>query len=68
MPDGHQPSSARDPVCGMTVDPAVTPHRAHHRGRHYFFCNAGCRAKFTAAPEIYLEPAATAPMAAPGAT
>ncbi|HYL32296.1 MAG TPA: heavy metal translocating P-type ATPase [Stellaceae bacterium] len=55
-------ASAIDPVCGMTVNPAVTPHRAHHHGADYFFCNAGCRAKFTAAPEKYLErSAATAP-------
>ena len=36
----------RDPVCGMTVDPHTTPHRAEHRGRTYYFCSAGCRAKF----------------------
>jgi len=44
-----------DPVCGMTVDPAVTPHHAHHHDHEYFFCNAGCRVKFTAAPEKYLQ-------------
>ncbi|MDE1902495.1 MAG: heavy metal translocating P-type ATPase [Alphaproteobacteria bacterium] len=57
MSDGPQINRARDPVCGMTVDPAVTPHRAHHRGADYFFCNAGCRAKFIATPEKYLAPA-----------
>ena len=66
--DTRPSARAVDPVCGMTVDPAVTPHRAHHRGQDYFFCNAGCRTKFTTAPEKYLEPAASAPMAAPGAT
>jgi Cu+-exporting ATPase len=46
---------ALDPVCGMTVDPHTTPHRAEHRGRDYFFCSAGCRAKFAADPKKYLD-------------
>jgi Cu+-exporting ATPase len=45
---------ALDPVCGMTVDPHTTPHRAEHGGHDYFFCSAGCRAKFTADPKRYL--------------
>jgi Cu+-exporting ATPase len=43
-------TSAVDPVCGMTVDPAKTAHRALHDGRPWFFCSAGCRAKFMADP------------------
>src|SRR5262245_22339857 len=35
----------KDPVCGMTVDPQKTPHRATHAGTDYFFCSAGCRTK-----------------------
>ena len=46
--------STRDPVCGMRVDPQTTPHHASHAGQTYFFCCAGCRAKFLAAPERYL--------------
>jgi len=42
-----------DPVCGMTVS-ADSPHRAEHAGQPYFFCSAGCRSKFVAAPERYL--------------
>jgi P-type Cu+ transporter len=42
--------SAVDPVCGMTVDPAKTAHRVLHDGRPWFFCSAGCRAKFMADP------------------
>ena len=45
---------AKDPVCGMTVDPATTEHRFDHDGRTYFFCCAGCRAKFAAEPARYL--------------
>ena len=46
----------KDPVCGMTVDPHKTPHRAEHAGRNYYFCAAGCRAKFLADPARYLGP------------
>ncbi len=43
-----------DPVCGMTVDPAVTSHHATHAGHDYHFCSAGCRSKFVADPGRYL--------------
>ena len=56
----------KDPVCGMTVDPAATPHHAHYGDQDYHFCSAGCRAKFAADPSRYLEPVpvAAAPAAA----
>jgi Cu+-exporting ATPase len=40
-----------DPVCGMSVDPATAKHVAHHDGQTFYFCSAGCRAKFAAAPD-----------------
>ena len=43
----------RDAVCGMSVDPATAKHRAEYAGATYFFCSAGCRAKFVADPEKY---------------
>jgi heavy metal translocating P-type ATPase len=59
--------SAKDPVCGMTVDPATTAHHAHHAKDDYHFCSAGCRSKFMADPEHYLSGRANAPIvAAPG--
>ena len=45
---------AKDPVCGMNVDPHTAKHRASHQGRPYYFCSAGCRTKFIANPETYL--------------
>ncbi len=67
-PHGHGPGDAaaatghrvKDPVCGMTVDPHTAKHRAEHGGRPYYFCSAGCRTKFVADPERYLDPAAAA--------
>jgi Cu+-exporting ATPase len=59
---------AIDPVCGMTVDPATTPHHAAHDGADYHFCSAGCRTKFVADPARYLHPelAEPAPPPPPG--
>jgi Cu+-exporting ATPase len=45
----------RDPVCGMTVDPATSKHRFDHEGTTYHFCSAGCRTKFAADPAKYLD-------------
>ncbi|WGD32489.1 heavy metal translocating P-type ATPase [Ancylobacter sp. WKF20] len=46
---------AKDPVCGMDVDPHTAQHRAEHGGRTYYFCCNGCRTKFVADPGKYLE-------------
>jgi len=46
---------AKDPVCGMDVDPHTAKFRAEHGGRTYYFCAAGCRTKFVADPKKYLE-------------
>jgi len=50
----------KDPVCGMMVDPHTAKHRAEHNGRTYYFCSAGCRAKFEADPHKYLSPSTAA--------
>ncbi|MBZ9731916.1 heavy metal translocating P-type ATPase [Mesorhizobium sp. CA18] len=44
----------RDPVCGMTVDPAAGKPTAEHGGRTFHFCSERCRTKFQAEPEGYL--------------
>jgi P-type Cu+ transporter len=54
----------RDPVCGMTVDPAKARARGSLAGKDYFFCCQGCADKFRAAPEKYLAAGQT-PMHAP---
>jgi len=65
--DGASAHLAKDPVCGMTVDPHTARLRAEHAGRTYYFCSAGCRARFAADPPKYLGPAPPAPVVA-GAT
>jgi Cu+-exporting ATPase len=46
----------RDPVCGMMVDPHTTAHRRPHAEHTYYFCSAGCAAKFSSAPDKYFAP------------
>jgi P-type Cu+ transporter len=49
----HGDKAATDPVCGMNVDLAKTPHRHAYAGRAFHFCSAGCRSKFIADPGKY---------------
>ena len=58
--------AVKDPVCGMSVDPKTAKHHAEHAGRPYYFCSAGCRAKFVADPVTYLTAKPVAATAAPG--
>jgi Cu+-exporting ATPase len=59
----HTPAAAgaspapvvRDPVCGMTVDPSAGKPTLEHGGKTYHFCCAGCRTKFEADPQAYIE-------------
>ena len=50
-----------DPVCGMTVNAETTPHQASYQGQTYYFCSAGCRTKFVADPQRYLDKRSAAP-------
>jgi P-type Cu+ transporter len=62
-----QATAVKDPVCGMSVDPAAAKHRAEHQGNSYFFCSAGCHDKFVAEPRRYLQQnaAGTTPTSTP---
>ena len=55
---GEAEATVLDPVCSMRVDPAKTPHRLTPHGQDFFFCSAGCRSKFAADPDKYLDGAA----------
>ncbi len=57
--------AAVDPVCGMDVDPEDAD-RFEFADQAFFFCCAGCRAKFAAAPLTYLEPRPAATPASAG--
>jgi len=53
----HRPEEgaklAKDPVCGMSVDPATTKEKVDYSGSTYYFCSAGCRSTFEKDPARY---------------
>lgn len=49
-----QSAPAKDPVCGMSVDPATAAATREYNGTTYYFCNPGCAAKFEQNPTQYL--------------
>jgi len=59
------PTTATDPICGMTVEIANAKYRHSHGGSTWYFCSKGCADKFAAGPERYArakqEPAPSAP-------
>ena len=65
---GENATGVKDPVCGMTVNPATAKHHHTHAGHTYYFCAARCREKFIANPEQYLSPIAKEPDASPPGT
>ncbi|RUO98580.1 heavy metal translocating P-type ATPase [Hyphomicrobium sp.] len=51
---------AKDPVCGMSVDPLTAKNAYAHAGQTYYFCSSRCKDKFISAPEQFLAPAQSA--------
>jgi Cu+-exporting ATPase len=47
----HPVDLAKDPVCGMDVDPSKAVFKAQHTGKDYFFCSKSCLEKFQANPQ-----------------
>jgi Cu+-exporting ATPase len=46
-----------DPVCKMKVSPETAATQYEYNGSTYYFCNVGCKDRFAAEPERYLEKA-----------
>jgi Cu+-exporting ATPase len=61
------PATVRDPVCGMSVDPAAAADRSEHAGHTYYFCGRRCRERFEAEPARYLTPSSARSKPASGA-
>jgi YHS domain-containing protein/copper chaperone CopZ len=47
---------ARDPVCGMTVEPSSAAAERVHEGQTFYFCAKGCAERFEKDPKTYLNP------------
>ena len=61
-------ATTTDPVCGMSVTVETAKHVARHDGAMHYFCSVGCKGKFEARPEVFLDPAPAAPPAPADAT
>lgn len=70
MTDSHinETVMAKDPVCGMNVDPSAGKPSFDYKAQTYHFCCEGCRTKFVATPEDYIEGRRPAPKAMPKGT
>ncbi|HTZ47651.1 MAG TPA: heavy metal translocating P-type ATPase [Verrucomicrobiae bacterium] len=44
----------KDPVCGMSVDPAKAAGKIDHHGKSYYFCSPRCAERFRNEPEKFL--------------
>jgi Cu+-exporting ATPase len=56
---------AKDPVCGMTVEPAKAAGSYEYGGKKWYFCNAGCLEKFRNDPQKYTGEKPVQPAAVP---
>ena len=44
---------AIDPVCKMQVDESKAAGKSEYKGKTYYFCALGCKAKFDKNPEQF---------------
>ena len=56
------PPKAKDPVCGMSVDPSKVRDQLEHSGKAYYFCSKRCAERFAQNPEKFLRAPGTAGM------
>ena len=53
---------AKDPVCGMEVEPERAAGSSSYKGETVYFCNPNCKKKFDADPSAFLsDPASSLP-------
>jgi YHS domain-containing protein len=50
---GRSLAMAKDPVCGMEVDPKKAAGKSDYQGQTYYFCSAGCKKAFDKEPARY---------------
>ena len=53
----HQPSSVRDPVCGMEINPQHAAATTAYQGQTFYFCRVQCQEQFDQSPERYAKAA-----------
>ena len=45
---------AKDPICGMAVDPKSAAGKSEYKGQTYYFCSPSCKKTFDKNPEKYM--------------
>jgi YHS domain-containing protein len=45
---------AKDPVCGMDVNPETAAGKSDYQGQTYYFCSNGCKKAFDREPQKYI--------------
>ena len=56
------PPKAKDPVCGMSLDPSKVREQLEHSGKAYYFCSKRCAERFAQNPEKFLRAPGTVGM------
>jgi YHS domain-containing protein len=46
---------AKDPVCGMEIEPKKTKATHDYQGKTYYFCSPACQANFKKEPDKYVK-------------
>lgn len=46
-------ATAKDPVCGMDIEPSHAAAKTEYQGKTYYFCSQSCRERFSTNPERY---------------
>ena len=46
---------AKDPICGMDVEPKDAAATYEYEGETFYFCAVGCKDEFARNPEKYLD-------------
>jgi YHS domain-containing protein len=52
--DKEMAEKAKDPVCGMDIDPDRAAGKSEYGGQTYYFCSTGCKRTFDKEPEKYI--------------
>jgi Cu(I)/Ag(I) efflux system membrane fusion protein len=52
---GTRGAPAKDPVCGMDVDPNDAAGKVEYQGKTHYFCSLDCQQKFEKAPKQYIK-------------
>jgi Cu+-exporting ATPase len=63
---GAMETTVKDPVCGMSVDPARAAGSLDHGGHTYYFCSRHCLDQFRDEPERFIRAVKGPRLAEPG--